>query len=906
VTGGNPSNIFGTIQTNGPGGFGNANLFLMNPAGVIFGPTATLNVGGIATFTSADYLRLVDGGRFNASPTPSVSNLLTASPVAAFGFLGSNPGAITVQGSQLTATEGKGISLIGGNITIQSGTLEEGIPRPAKLVASGGQVNLVSVASTGEISAIDFMPAPGMTMGNINLLEGALLDVSAGVAGAAGTVKIRSGQLVINNSTILANTIHTDGAPVAIDIQATGDVLISADSQPAMTARSSGSGNAGEVRIVASNMKVTSSPEDFLPIIDTHTSGSGNAGSVNIALTNDLRVAGNEFVKPFFIDSGTSGSDGGQGGNITIVAKHVEIDSADINTGHFVAVNILGEEATGSGGNVTISAETVRLRNSFLATDALAEGSGGDIAISAQDLELTEFSSLSASGVEKAGALRITADHLLMDLASQLETITSTSSGGIFIAGKVLEFRNGSTVFTQSIGNGTAGDITVTATDRVSFVDNPAFNEAPDRPSGLYTNAFGITGSQGQAGSISITTGNLELSGGARFDSTTRTSGSGGAMAISADNISISGQRPFGVIEQQFGLGGLGSGIYSRSATSRFCSGTCGNAGNISISANSVSISNGGRIDSGTNSSGLGGSITITAANTVSLSGELNDGSPAGVFSRSVSTLPDAGSGGNITLNAGQSMTVSNGAAVSASSTGPGSTGNINLTAGNQLTMTNSSITTEASQSSGGLIKITTNPSGTVELSNSTISASVLDGTGGGGSVDIDPQFVILQNSQILAQAVQGPGGNINITITNGGLFLPDATSVVSASSQFGQNGAVTIQAPIAPAGGKIQPLGKAPLQVTALLSQRCAAIARGEVSSFVVAGRDTLPTEPGGWLTSPLAFGSPEAGAAMQAGVPSVESESDNPTIVSLRRLPSSSKVAQLLGDDWVTGCGS
>ena len=60
VTGGNPSNIFGTIQTTG---FGSANLFLMNPAGIVFGPNASLNVGGSVSFTTADYLRLTDGAR---------------------------------------------------------------------------------------------------------------------------------------------------------------------------------------------------------------------------------------------------------------------------------------------------------------------------------------------------------------------------------------------------------------------------------------------------------------------------------------------------------------------------------------------------------------------------------------------------------------------------------------------------------------------------------------------------------------------------------------------------------------------------------------------------------------------------------------------------------------------------
>ena len=84
-------------------------------------------------------------------------------------------------------------------------------------------------------------------------------------------------------------------------------------------------------------------------------------------------------------------------------------------------------------------------------------------------------------------------------------------------------------------------------------------------------------------------------------------------------------------------------------------------------------------------------------------------------------------------------------------------------------------------------------------------------------------------------------------------LFLPDANSTVSASSQFGVNGTVTIQSPNAPGGGEIIPLSQEPLLPTSLLNQRCAALAGGEFSSFTVAGRDSLPTEPGSWLASPL-----------------------------------------------------
>jgi hypothetical protein len=78
---------------------------------------------------------------------------------------------------------------------------------------------------------------------------------------------------------------------------------------------------------------------------------------------------------------------------------------------------------------------------------------------------------------------------------------------------------------------------------------------------------------------------------------------------------------------------------------------------------------------------------------------------------------------------------------------------------------------------------------------------------------------------------------------------------VISASSQFGTNGTITIQSPNAPVSGQIHPLGKTPLLATTLLTQRCAALAGGQFSSFTVAGRDSLPTEPGSWLTSPLAM---------------------------------------------------
>jgi hypothetical protein len=272
------------------------------------------------------------------------------------------------------------------------------------------------------------------------------------------------------------------------------------------------------------------------------------------------------------------------------------------------------------------------------------------------------------------------------------------------------------------------------------------------------------------------------------------------------------------------------------------------------------------------------------------------------------SSTSSAGLGGNIEVIAPDQVTMTGGALITASSSGLGEAGNIDITATNGLTMQNSAITTEAGQGAGGGdIKVTTAPSATVLLENSRISASVADGRGGGGNISIDPQYVILQNSQILAQAAQGQGGAITITAN---LFLADANSTVNADSGSGLHGTVTIQSPNSPASGKIQPLGKTPLLATSLLNQHCAVLAGGEFSSFTVAGRDSLPTEPGSWLASPLATLSVGMGLGAKAeGVRHVargEGLEGETALLSLRQIAPAGFLTQAFAVDWSSGCQS
>src|SRR5215472_2778124 len=226
INGGNPSSIFGMIQTNGPGGFPTANLFLMNPNGFLFGPNATINVGGIVTFTTADYLRHTDNTQFNAVAGPADA-LLTAAPIAAFGFLGNNPASIAITGSQLTAAEGTGISLVGGNITIQSGTLS----------APSGQTNLVSVGPplnptvgaevvlSGSGQSATLTPTGFGSLGQIGLTNNSTLRTSGN---PSGTVFIRGGQLTMVDALIVSNTLGSvNGPATSVDIGIDGTVAIS-------------------------------------------------------------------------------------------------------------------------------------------------------------------------------------------------------------------------------------------------------------------------------------------------------------------------------------------------------------------------------------------------------------------------------------------------------------------------------------------------------------------------------------------------------------------------------------------------------------------------------------------------------------------------------------------------------
>ena len=692
VTGGTPSSIFGTIDTMSYPG---ANLFLMNPAGILFGPTASLNVGGTAIFTSADYLRFVDNARFTAIPGPTDA-LLSAAPVTAFGFLGSTPGAITVQGGHLSVAPGHTLALVGGNITIKNGTPENGTVQPAQLTSPGGRIYLASVASPGEILAETLDQAPNVNgqsfraLGTIQISQQSSIDTS-GEGG--GTILIRGGRLIVDDSTISTNTGD-------ISFDATSILIMGRPTQTQIGTRTTTAANAGHIILKASgNIDMM----DFALVESFSENSSGHAGNITISSSQ-----GNvSLTKHSIVESDTTNS-GGNAGTIAIHAPHGNIDLAD----HSQVFNT--NDGTGTLGKIQITAHDLHLRDgSKIGSDNF--------------------------GPQVAGNIVITLDGHL------------TLAGGSFIN-------------TGAFGRTDSADLIISSPDIL------------------------ITGQKS-----TLSTGTIS-------------SGAGGRLRLFTDNLQLAD----------------GGTLSSKSFI--------GFAGEIP--------------------SGSGGAINIQGLRSPGTSIAI-DGPGSGIFTSTQGT----GAAGAINLSA-QSLTMTNGATITASSTGtnPGlgpGPGNISINAGQSLEMRDSSIKTEAQQTSGGNISI--QAVDRVHLVNSSISTSVPNGTGSGGNITIDPNVVVLQNnSQVIARAVKGAGGNITITTP---LFLADSSSPVSASSQFGVNGTVTIQSPTSNLSGSLGPLPSQPSQAHNLLTQRCAALANGQASSFVVAGLEQLPADPGGWLTSPLAF---------------------------------------------------
>jgi filamentous hemagglutinin family protein len=550
INGGNVSNICGTIQTTD---FGNANLFLMNPAGFLFGPNASLNVGGMVAFTSADYIRLADNARFNVI-AGSADALLTAAPVAAFGFLGSNPGAITVQGSHLTVVDETGISLVGGNIAVEDATL----------TAPSGQINLVSVGRPsksnvgGEVviaragQGAGFTPTGFRTLGSISLTQGSTVDVSIPrdivSPPAPGSVVIRGGQFVMNNSFINASGSRVNGG----DVQVSANQITLSNGSRIFTG-SPGGTSGGNITFNANRFSATE-----LVILTGSPFADGNGGAVTIqglqgsgTNTHAVSLTNVQIVTGFTLLNGgpitirgdkillnhtalISNSDA-LGGPITLVSRGgLAIQDSAIDAGAFafggtvdlqagkslnVTSTFIGSRGRDfTGGSITMAAPTIALRNSTVDTRGSAYGPGGTISIRGTNaVSLSNGTVLTADGasggtIQINGGVRFKSHDSTISAQRFFGQILG-NGGTIHVGANNIELTDSQ--LNASTAGGHGGSITMDA-ETTTLTNSQILSTATDGPGGninITSPTFSRTGSVIDASSQTGTDGTVTING---------------------------------------------------------------------------------------------------------------------------------------------------------------------------------------------------------------------------------------------------------------------------------------------------------------------------------------------------------------------------------------------------------
>lgn len=856
VTGGNVSEINGTLQSNISG----ANLYLMNPSGILFGPNAQLDVSGSVHATTADYIGLADGTRFVATAVDDAAVLTTAAP-AAFGFLNSNAASIDVQtgvfdfdtfiqtGDQgagytsvLQVPEGETLSFVGGTVNVGSGVLADGFVH-----APAGRVNLVSTNSPGEavINSDGSIGVDGFAqLGETNIKGNSFVD--------ARDVYIRSGQLTIEDATVFPGLLSLLGQPSpppdggSVDIEASGDVTITATGGPVL--------NLPGIQTFAG------SPGDVVP---------GDVPDIHI-VADSLSLAGPQAS----IQAARLGP--GNPPDITINANAVTLqDGASIALLNFFE---------GPGGTVTIDTDTLALTNDaespvftgiasqsffhpgygFVFFPFLANGDSGPITINANEsLTMrgeTEITSDSFA-FGNSGKITLTTSNAVLNGPGSISSQSGLAGNSADIdvtASEYIQIQDGFRITAATGGSGNAGTVTINAGESIDLSgtdaritsltrqpsdDDPAltafaqlFDGAfqanlgtpiPDYPA--LREALGVTPRNGDLMDVLSALNALGLTAVADL-----TPGDAGTVTLNSPELSLTAD--------------------SRIETS---TGWDGNAGAIVANTGTLSLNDGGAIRSRSGielpdgtlvaGTGNGGQIDVTATDSIGISGRSptsGDGS-----SISTSTFGD-GNGGDISLSAGNTVVISNGGVMSADSlgqagNGSGLAGDITISANNEIELSeNGTISTRAVTADGGNIVITANEQ--VYLLKSDITTSVESGFGGGGNIDIDPKFVILNQSNILANAFGGPGGNINIVAGN---FIVTPDSVIDASSALGLDGTVNISSPDEEVADDLAVLPDNYLDVTSLMSERCGTTAGA--SSLVDAGPGGLAVDPDGYLPS-------------------------------------------------------
>jgi filamentous hemagglutinin family protein len=810
VTGSQASQIEGTL-----GVLGMANLFLLNPNGIQFGPNARLAIGGSFIASTARSVHFNDGTQFDTRASQGPALLSINVPVGL--QLGGNPAAIQVNGLGndgivptanlgLTPNAGQTIALVGSDVTLNGGVITALDGR-----IEVGAVRSGTVALTPTPSGWQLGYGAALDLGDVTLTARSSLWNPHIVGNPWGGIQVVGRDIRLDQSQIVG---------AAVGSVQNGDVVVRAGRslwmgggiQPVLNTPGSwimnhtvagATANSGSVQVDAPVIAMQDGAT-----IQTLSLSSGSAGTVQVtADTISLRGGSAPFSTPTgaqVIDTKVASQtrSAGKGGEVQVRARQLVMED-----GGRVETTVL-PGATGRGGNLTVQVSDLILARGLNPLSSAAAG--------IQSLVV---------GAGDGGDVAVSTNQLILQAGGMVNSFVYQVPGSPIIS------------------SGKGGNLTVTVQDSIEL-STPSFVS-----SALNSLLGTATTGQGNAGNVTVSTRNLRVQDGASLSSGTAAVfgpfgdparanqlGNGGNLSLAvSEQLEVSGFNPTSQLGSSIGTYTFGNG----------------NTGDALIRGNRVVIRDGGSVLASTLGSGNAGQLTVQAQD-ILISGipehqtYIAANSPLlPAATRATYGLTDNPTGdlGGLRLQSDR-LTVQNGGQVSVRHGGTGDGGRIEIET-KTLTLNNGQISASTQSGQGGNLSLQVQDLLLMQR-GSEISAES-GSIGNGGNIDINATFIVASgNSDIFANAFKGNGGNIQLATQGifGLKFRPQRTpkNDITASSQFGLSGNVQISTlDIDPDSGLVQ--------LATDLADPSQQIATGctnnTSSSFIATGRGGIPTNP-------------------------------------------------------------
>jgi filamentous hemagglutinin family protein len=707
VTGGDASVINGLIQVTG----GNSNLYLMNPAGIIFGANARLNVPGDFTATTATGIGFGDKW-FNATGANNYSTLIGTPNTFAFGTP-QTPGAI-VNAGQLAVGDGKNLTLVGGTV-VSTGQLS----------ARGGQItlvavpdqNLVRISSPGNVLNLEIQPiAAGSQPNNWTLPVASLpqLLTGSGDVGNATSITVNSD-----------GTVQLSGSGIGVD---SGDVVARE-----VTAKEATLLANHNLTLVESELRTTGDLN--LIAQDTGRVRDSVAKPFIAQAGGNLYIRGNQSIDILALNHPETPFQ--SGGNLSLVSNgDISGDAHFASGGSFSILNLsdgpgnfvsLYDPIISSNGDVTFGNYT----GVALKVEATGSITAGDIIITGPDTAL------------------VGTDPDIPTLTSSAALILRAGVAQLTNPANVPQFSGGAT-FTSPGQPTLPGSITVGG---IRTEDGPVILSAVGNISQGNLNPDSLV-------PISTTTGDIEITSSGGILTLGPINGVGDVTLNAAGDIDLSDNEGMGTVNITSSGGSIDSGDLigvSGNVTLNAAGDITIGSDNIGTLGGDIRLTSGGAISIGDGIVSEGGNITLNAAGDIT-PGPIYTGEETGVGDSGDITLisrggnidttvgmqcgsfnsctldaaSETGAGGNITLQATGNITT----AVIDSSGGSGA-GNISITAGG--TIDTSRLVFNGDSNQGGLLDASSinGAAGDITLNGSTLITGDIDASSPGGGGDI-------------------------------------------------------------------------------------------------------------------------------------------------------------------------